>query len=101
MFRCDRPCDRLGRCDTYRSGGRKKKGGRAAASEAVSLSFTAIAAAIDFYRCDMYRSGGAYLSMFSFAGVKLWLNCQPGVLSLDLGQYFFGCCLVNSCGGAV
>ena len=49
-----------------------------------------------------YRSGGTCFycfSMFSFAGVKLWLNCQPGVLSWDLGHYFFGCCLVNSCGG--
>ena len=49
-----------------------------------------------------YRSGGACFycfSMFSFAGVKLWPNCQPGVLSWDLGHYFFGCCLVNSCGG--
>ena len=54
-------------------------------------------------RCDTYRSGGTCFhhcfSMFSFAGVKLWLNCQPGVLSWDLGHYFFGCCLVNSCGG--
>ena len=56
-------------------------------------------AAIAFCRCDTYRGGGAYFSMFSFAGVKLWLNCQPGVLSWDLGHYFFGCCLVNSCGG--
>ena len=40
-----------------------------------------------------------FLLCFSFAGVKLWLNCQPGVLSWDLGHYFFGCCLVNSCGG--
>ena len=48
------------------------------------------------------RSGDACFycfSMCSFAGVKLWLNCQPGVLSWDLGHYFFGCCLVNSCGG--
>ena len=52
-----------------------------------------------FSRCNTFRSGGAYFSMFSFAGVKLWLNCQPGVLSWDLGHYFFGCCLVNSCGG--
>ena len=58
-------------------------------------------------RCDTPlrydRSGGACFyycfSMFSFAGVKLWLNCQPGVLSWDLGHCFFGCCLVNSCGG--
>ena len=38
---------------------------------------------------------------FFFAGVKLWLNCQPGVLSWDLGHYFFGCCLVNSGGGGL
>ena len=24
----------------------------------------------------------------SFAGVNLWLNCQPGVLSWDLGHLF-------------
>ena len=56
-------------------------------------------------RCDTYaaaiRIAAAPVSttMFSFAGVKLWLNCQPGVLSWDLGHCFFGCCLVNSCGG--
>ena len=43
-----------------------------------------------------YRSDGACFycfSMFSFAGVKLWLNCQPGVLSWDLGHYFLGAVL--------
>ena len=97
----------FGCCDTYRSDSEIDGGGRRLLklfpchydewySAAISA---AIAAAIDFGRCNTYRSGGACFSMFSFTGVKLWLNCQPGVLSWDLGHYFFGCCLVNSCGG--
>ena len=40
-------------------------------------------------RCPSYR----FLS-------KLKPNCFPAVLCWDLGLfYFFGCCLVNSCGG--
>ena len=93
----------FGRCDTYRSGGKIGKGGRQPLKlfpcHYDGMFSAAIATAIDFGCCDMYRSGGAYFSMFFFAGVKLWLNCQPGVLSWDLGHYFFGCCLVNSCGG--
>ena len=37
------------------------------------------------------RSGGKPILLFfhvSFAGVNLWLNCQPGVLSWDLGHSF-------------
>ena len=60
----------------------------------------AIAAAIKFWPLPyVSQRQRLFLFCFSFAGVKLWLNCQPGVLSWDLGHYFFGCCLVNSCGG--
>ena len=65
-----------------------------------SLS-AAIAAAIESAAaiCIAVAAAVSAVFMFSFAGAKLWPNCQPGVLSWDLGQYFFGCCLVNSCGG--
>ena len=93
----------FGRCDTYHSGGGLKGRRRQPLKlfpchydGCVSLRLPLRSI---FGRCDTYRSGGAYFSMFSFAEVKLWLNCQPGVLSWDLGHYFFGCCLVNSCGG--
>ena len=52
-----------------------------------------VAAVIEVAPLRYDRSSGGTcfycFSMFSFAGVKLWLNCQPGVLSWDLGHSFF------------
>ena len=90
--RCDRRCDRFSAAICI-------------AAAAASGAVTAAAPVIDCFHCDRSlhcdtsvcrcdriaaAAGLVYcFSMFSFVGVNLWPNCQPGVLSWDLGHYFF------------